>query len=73
MSEITITPSQIPEILDVATSLGISCLFSGESGIGKTEAVTKYGLDKYGAVKDVRLSQLDPVDLSGVPTVRVGS
>jgi len=43
MSEITITPSQIPEILDVATSLGISCLFSGESGIGKTEAVVWYG------------------------------
>ena len=72
MSEVTITPSQIPEILKVATSLGISCLFSGESGIGKTEAVTKYGMDEFGAVKDVRLSQLDPVDLSGVPTVRDG-
>ena len=72
MSEVTITPSQIPEILRVATSLGISCLFSGESGIGKTEETTRYGMEEYGAVKDTRLSQLDPVDLSGVPTVRNG-
>jgi hypothetical protein len=72
MSEVTITPSQIPEILDVATKLGISTLFTSEPGIGKTEIVTKYGNDNYGSTKDVRSSQLDPVDLSGVPTVRDG-
>ena len=69
MSEVTITPNQIPQVLKVATDLGISCLFTGESGIGKTEAVVKFGMEHFGAVKDVRLSQLDPVDLSGVPRI----
>jgi len=69
MSEVTITPNQIPQVLKVATELGISCLFTGESGIGKTEAVTKFGMEQFGAVKDARLSQLDPVDFSGVPRV----
>ncbi len=69
MSEVTITPSQIPEFLRVAKKLRIALLLSGESGIGKTQEVTRWGIQNVENVKDVRLSQLDPVDLSGVPRV----
>ena len=43
MADITITPGQISGILSEAIKHRITVLFSGESGIGKTEEVEKTG------------------------------
>ena len=72
MSEVTITPSQIPEFLRASHEHDFTCLFTGLPGIGKTEMVTETGLELLGNVKDVRVSQLDPVDVMGVPQVLDG-
>ncbi len=69
MSEVTITPSQIPEFLKASIVHKFTCLFTGMPGIGKTEIVTETGLELLGNVKDMRVSQLDPVDVIGVPNV----
>lgn len=69
MSEVTITPSQIPEFLKASIVHKFTCLFTGMPGIGKTEIVTETGRELLGNTKDIRLSQLDPVDLMGVPQV----
>ena len=39
MSEVTITPSQIPEFLKESIKHRFTCLFTGLPGIGKTEIV----------------------------------
>jgi hypothetical protein len=67
MTDIAITPGQISSVLKVAFKHGFSCLFAGESGIGKTEEVEKTAMEVLGAYKDCRLSTLDPVDLMGIP------
>ena len=67
MTDITITPSQISGILSEAIKHGISVMFAGEPGIGKTEEVEKTGREKLGAYMDCRLASKEPVDFMGIP------
>jgi len=67
MTDITITPSQISGILSEAIKHGISVMFAGEPGIGKTEEVEKTGREKLGAYLDCRLASKEPVDFMGIP------
>ena len=69
MSEVTITPSQIPEFLKESIKHRFTCLFTGLPGIGKTEIVNAVGRELLGNTKEIRTSQLDPVDVMGVPSV----
>ena len=69
MSEVTITPSQIPEFLKESIKHRFTCLFTGLPGIGKTEIVNAVGRELLGNTKEARTSQLDPVDVMGVPSV----
>jgi hypothetical protein len=67
MTDITITPSQISGILSEAIKHGISVMFAGEPGIGKTEEVEKTGRETLGAYMDCRLASKEPVDFMGIP------
>lgn len=61
------TPSQIFQELSILLPAGLSAYIHGATGIGKSSVIEQYctanGLD----LRDVRASQLDPVDARGVP------
>lgn len=66
----SITTSELYTCLDTLIDADIPVFIHGSPGIGKSYIVAdiakKYGLE----LVDVRLSQMDPVDLRGVPAIR---
>lgn len=66
----SITTSELYTYLDTLISADIPVFIHGSPGIGKSyivaEVAKKHGLE----LVDVRLSQMDPVDLRGVPAIR---
>lgn len=65
---IEITPSQAPELLKEVFKANLCPMIFGSPGISKS-AVIQQIADSVGLkLIDVRLSQLDPVDMSGMPT-----
>jgi hypothetical protein len=61
------TPSQIYKELGILFSARLSPYLHGATGIGKSTVVADYAKDNELELKDVRASQLDPVDARGVP------
>jgi hypothetical protein len=66
----SITTTELYTHLDTLISADIPVFIHGSPGIGKSyivaEVAKKHGLE----LVDVRLSQMDPVDLRGVPAIR---
>ncbi len=71
MSETIITPNQIKSVLDVFVPQRLPLLFVGLPGTGKTTQCYEWGMEKfkqYGTgVIDIRCSQHDSVDFTGLP------
>jgi hypothetical protein len=62
-------PSQIITALKVALAANQPVMLHGSPGVGKSDVVRQVGADTGHEIIDLRLSQLDPVDLRGVPSV----
>lgn len=60
-------PSDIYEQIGVLFEAGLSPYLHGATGIGKSTVIADYCTDHTLELKDVRASQLDPVDARGVP------
>ena len=60
-------PSIISQSLEVALDVDIPVIVWGKPGVGKSQTIIQLGKKRGIPVQDVRLSQLDPVDLRGVP------
>lgn len=61
------TPSQVAAQIPVLMSAGLSIYLHGPTGIGKSTVVADYCKAHDLELKDVRASQLDPVDARGIP------
>jgi hypothetical protein len=61
------TPNQILEELALILPAGLSAYLHGATGIGKSSVVRQYCEAHNLELRDVRASQLDPVDVRGVP------
>ncbi|KIM11608.1 MAG: ATPase [Sulfuricurvum sp. PC08-66] len=64
--------SQLIHYLDVLIASNTPLFIHGSPGIGKSYIVAQVASDKGLELVDVRLSQLDPVDLRGVPAIVEG-
>jgi len=65
-----------PEKAAVAINIGLDAdipvMIWGAPGVGKSETVFQVGAKNGLPIRDVRLSQMDPVDIRGVPSVTEG-
>lgn len=62
-------PVDAIKALKVLTSINHPVMLHGSPGVGKSDVVRQVAADANIKLIDVRLSQLDPVDLRGVPSV----
>lgn len=62
-------PSQVKESVKFLTSIARPAFLWGPPGIYKSDVVHQAAHERKVALRDVRLSLLDPVDLKGFPTV----
>lgn len=62
-------PSQIATALDIVIAAKESAMLWGSPGVGKSQVVHQVAEKHDMQMIDLRLSQLDPVDLRGVPDV----
>lgn len=63
-------PSQVVEALRVYLTVDTPVMLHGSPGIGKSQMVHQVAEEMFeGNMIDLRLSQLDPVDLRGVPSI----
>lgn len=65
-------PSQATQVLAAAVNSGTPIMLWGAPGIGKSAIVKQFAQSASRDVRDVRISQLDSVDLRGVPSVSEG-
>jgi hypothetical protein len=68
----TISPNQIYDEVVRHAAAGLVPIFKGSPGIGKSAALIQFAKDHNLKMIDVRLSQLAPEDLNGLP-MRVGN
>ena len=62
-------PSQAASVLKTAFAAQIPVMIWGAPGVGKSQVVHQVAREVDREMRDVRISQLDPVDLRGVPNV----
>jgi hypothetical protein len=62
-------PSQVGTILELAVNARIPTMIWGAPGVGKSDVVRQTANKLKRTVRDIRISQLDAVDLRGIPTV----
>lgn len=67
LSTFTMTPSQVYNAIGKAKNSRRSLFLWGPPGISKSETSKQYATDNNLAFIDIRLSQLDPTDLRGIP------
>lgn len=65
-------PTLAASAINVGLEADIPVMIWGAPGVGKSETVFQIGQARGVPVRDVRLSQLDPVDIRGVPSVVEG-
>lgn len=64
---VPITPSQLPVQLHMHENTGLSLFIWGQPGIAKSKIVEGYATSTNRAFIDVRVGQIEPADLRGVP------
>jgi len=64
-----LTPSQMIEMVEVCVEAGVVPFIVGKPGIGKTSGVGVAGANLGRRLIDIRGSQIDPVDLRGLPNL----
>lgn len=62
-------PSQIVSAISLLIDAGQPVMIHGSPGVGKSQVIHQVAKDRGIDMIDLRLSQLDPVDLRGVPSV----
>jgi hypothetical protein len=65
-------PTQIAEALNLLIDAKQPTMLHGSPGVGKSQVVKQVADKKGMKFIDLRLSQLDPVDLRGVPSIKNG-
>ena len=66
----TIKASEAPEQLSIVLEAGLVPFLTGAPGIGKSDIIKAIADEHNLELIDIRLSQLDPVDLNGFPTLK---
>ena len=61
-----ITPKELPAALEVCHQAELSPMLWGPPGVGKTSVVQQFAAHLKGDLKDVRLTQIEAVDLKGI-------
>lgn len=61
-----VSPRDVPPILDRCRRLGFSAMLWGAPGVGKTSCVHDFAARIGGSLHDVRLTQIESVDLRGL-------
>ncbi len=64
---ITVTPSQLPQILKDVVSAGLVPMIHGQPGTAKSAIINQFAEANRLHPIDLRLSMMDPTDLSGFP------
>jgi len=64
-----ITMKALPSLLERTIKAGITSFIHGQPGVGKSDAVRQLAEKFKLKLIDVRLSQIDPLDMSGLPSV----
>lgn len=62
----TISPGQIAGALSATSSAGLTAMFWGDSGIGKSEGVQEFCVQQNRKLTDLRISTMDPTDIRGL-------
>lgn len=62
-------PAQIISAVNLLVDTQLPCMLHGSPGVGKSDVVRQVAKQRGIDIIDLRLSQLDPVDLRGVPSV----
>ena len=60
-------PSQVSTEIHTILAANQVCFIHGPTGIGKSQVVQAYARKHELELRDVRASQLDPVDARGIP------
>lgn len=68
---IAVTHERLPFYLELARKTKRSLMITGSPGVGKTSSINAYAKENEMPVYPVHLGQVDPVDLRGVPRVRI--
>lgn len=68
----SITPKKLKQELGVLLDTDIPTFIHGSPGIGKSYIINEMAEERGWDIIDVRLSQLDAVDLRGIPTIEEG-
>lgn len=66
------SPKTLRKQLEILLDTNVPLFLHGSPGIGKSEIVKQAATDRNWSVRDIRLSQLDPVDLRGIPVPEGG-
>lgn len=69
MTTMTLTPAQTKERLRISLKSNIPCFVYGQAGVGKSSIIKQLCEEEQLYLIDVRLSQLMPHDLIGLPKV----
>lgn len=62
-----IDTKEIPQVLKTAITVGVTPIFRGAPGVGKSDVTAEAANDMNLLLIDMRLSQCDPTDLHGLP------
>jgi len=65
-------PSTAANAIKVGLAADIPVMIWGAPGVGKSETVAQIGNELSMPIRDVRLSQMDPVDIRGIPSTLDG-
>jgi len=65
-------PTKIATAIEIGLDADLPVMIWGAPGVGKSEVVAQVGMKRGLPIRDVRLSQMDPVDIRGVPSVAEG-
>lgn len=67
-----ISHDELWQLIDVAYNKKVSLFVWGTFGIGKSSVVQDYAKDNKLEFLDIRISQLEPSDLRGLPSLNNG-
>lgn len=66
VNTVRVSPRDVPPILERCREMGFSAMLWGAPGVGKTSVVHDFAARVGGALHDVRLTQIESVDLRGL-------
>ena len=66
---LSLSPSQLPQVLEDLALAGLVPFIKGDPGTSKSDSISQFADKNKLKLIDIRLSQIDPTELNGFPTL----